>query len=198
MYARGSATYNGTVFQDTCAEFTEVTDYFCRDGKLVSENHECDPGYGCVGGVCELQVPACSETDAGNDTSVRGTTTVVKGLATVSDQTDECVDQGTLIENYCLTDGTAASQEMLCPSGKRCADGRCVKSRCSETDGGIDPYHGGVTASGDQKFTDTCVNEHAITEYYCYGDEIRDERISCGPGYFCDTGNSECMEGSES
>jgi hypothetical protein len=192
-----SVTFNGIRYPDSCVEFKVVKDYFCKDDKTMSsQNMECEPGYGCEMGACKLMQPICSEDDSGNDTSVRGTTTVVKGMAMIFKQTDECYDAGLLIENYCLANGTAASEEILCPSGTKCQEGRCVESKCSDTDGGLNIYKAGTAESGSDLGMDECSDDHRIIEYYCYGDEVRSEIESCGKGYFCDSENAKCMEGS--
>jgi len=196
VYHRTTVAYNGSNYTDSCVDIRGVKDYFCKDGKLKSENDQCDPGFGCMNGICEKQLPICTDTDEGNDTSVQGRTTVVKGLVSIYDQTDECVDEGMVTENYCLSDGTAASEDILCGSGFKCLEGRCVKSKCSDSDGGLNIYKAGETTSGAITKEDECSDDHHITEYYCYGDEVTSEYKSCGAGYFCDSENQKCMEGS--
>jgi hypothetical protein len=197
----GNVSNNGTIFKDVCVDFKTVKDYFCQEGSLKSENHECEPGYGCNLGRCELQLPICTDSDNGNDTSVRGTTMVVKGMATIFKETDSCLDQGTITEYACLANNSASTEEIRCQSGTKCFDGRCIRSKCSETDDGIDITHKGETTSivsgSKVTETDTCADPKNIREYYCYGDEIRDDVLSCGKGYYCDFELDRCQLGSE-
>ncbi len=196
MHAYGVVTYNGSNYSDVCVEYSVVKDYFCKDGKMASENNECDPGYGCTNGVCQKEVPICSSTVAENDTTAQGKTTVVKGITLIYDQTDKCVDEGTLTKNYCLPDGTATSEQVPCGNGFKCFEGKCVQSQCNDTDGGINIYEQGTATSGNSSYTDYCSDDYTMVEYYCYGDEVKNEYVSCGEGYFCDSQGNFCMNGS--
>jgi hypothetical protein len=196
ILVKGTVNINGSTYTDTCIEFSVVKDYFCKDGNLAAINHECPAGYGCNMGKCELQPFICSETDNGNDTQNRSRTLVTKGLNVAFDKTDECIDIATLKEHYCMPDGTAATEEITCASGTKCVLGKCVKSKCSETDGGFNIYKRGITTAGDVEKEDECLSDFDIQEYYCYGDEVQYEVESCGSGYICSSTNSKCVEGS--
>lgn len=191
IYKKEQVSLNGSVYSDVCVDFKTVKDYYCEDNSLKSINHECPPGYGCSDGQCNPLSYECTETDGGNDSSVRGKTTVTRGLFISFDKWDECIDDGLLTEYYCLLNGTAASQDIECPSGKKCDNGRCIRSDCSETDDGLDIYEVGTTELGASESTDECLNDEEITEYYCYGDDIRSKTKDCGTGYRCDDG--ECV-----
>ncbi len=193
--ANDSVSYNGTVYRDSCVEFDVVKDYFCRDNKPAAINNECPEGYGCLFGRCEKQNMRCTDSDAGNDTSKRGRVVVVKGINTVSDKWDQCVDEVIVREYYCLEDNSSASQDTDCGSGFKCFEDRCIASKCSETDAGIDIYKKGTATAGDEAFTDECIDDHNVREYYCYADEIRVKDESCGKGYICNAGSDRCVEG---
>jgi hypothetical protein len=193
---RQSATMNGTVYYDTCVEFKVVKEYYCKDNQLQFISHECPSGFGCEDGQCNQLGFNCSETDDGNDTAVRGRTTVTKGaFATPFDKLDQCLDEGILEEHYCLENGTAATEEILCASGTKCSSGKCISSDCSETDNGIDIYKGGITTNDDtgEDESDDCINDDSLKEVYCYGDSIRTKTVHCPEDYFCD--NDRCVEG---
>jgi hypothetical protein len=194
IYVKQGVTWNGTSYADLCVDYTTVKDYFCRDQKLSSINHECLPGYGCSDGQCNPLAFSCTETDSGNDTSLRGKTVVVRGLATLSEDSDICIDDQEIREYYCIMNGSSDYSEFPCESGKKCMDGRCVRSDCTETDDGRDIYHAGTTVRDDASNEDSCMDFHTVREYYCYGDEMRDDDISCGKGYICNEG--KCVEGS--
>jgi hypothetical protein len=190
-----SVSYNSTVYSDYCIEFDVVKDYFCKDNKPEAINNECPDGYGCQSGRCEKQYMKCTDSDGGNDTSKRGRIIVTKGLGTYVDEWDYCTDAVQLREYYCAEDNTSASQEIDCGSGSKCFEDRCVESKCSETDGGLNIYKKGTITAGEEEFTDECVNYEELHEYYCYGDEIRLKVTDCGPGYICNVDSSRCVEG---
>jgi len=188
IYSRGTVTWNGTSYSDLCVDYHNVKDYFCQDGKLESINNNCPGGYACSGGMCAPLVLTCTATAPANDTTVRGRTTVSRGLGTVSEDIDDCVDLQTIRKYYCLQNGSDTYEEFSCGSGKKCVDGRCVRSTCTETDGGRDIYRAGTTTVQGHSSMDVCTDDHTVHEYYCYGDGVLDEEIGCGTGYLCDNG----------
>lgn len=196
IYRKETVTFNGTNYTDYCIEFKVVKDYFCKNGKVDFISHECPPAYGCIGGQCEYQQTVCSETDDGNDTKVRGETVVVRGINTLFRGTDECIDEGTIKEYMCLENGSAKSEEIQCASGFKCASGKCIRGACSETDGGFNIYKGGITTADDTDYEDECIDDYELTEYYCYGDEVRSDVKRCPKGYICNDVMGRCNEGS--
>lgn len=190
-----SVSYNNTIYADYCVEFGVVKDYFCNDNKPGAINNECPSGYGCLFGRCEKQYMQCTDSDGGNVSSIRGRVIVVKGLNTISDKWDDCVDIVTLREYYCSETNTTTSEDIDCGSGFKCFEDRCLEAKCSETDGGLNIYKKGTTTAGDEEFTDECVDDEEVREYYCYGDEIRETEANCGPGYICNTNSARCLEG---
>lgn len=194
IYIMESVTANGSTYTDTCIEFKTVKDYYCRDNELLSLNHECPPGYGCQEGRCLVFYMECAETDAGNDTLVRGKTTSTKGLLTIFSKWDECIDEGLIEEHYCLENGSAMTEEILCGSGFKCVSDRCVKSKCDETDDGLDIYDAGVTTVDDVEYEDDCRSDYELREYYCYGDDVESVDKNCGKDHICNRG--QCVEGS--
>jgi len=186
-----TVTIGQNVQTDICIDYTTVKDYYCANGELKSINHECQPGYKCNGGKCEPMPVICTDSDNGKDIRVRGRTKAVKGLGTFFDQWDECIDEGTVLEHYCNVDGTVTSEEVWCDSGYRCYVDRCIRSDCSETDDGIDIYERGTATDADgNDYTDTCVSDERIREYYCYGNEVESITRSC-EGYYCDDDHCE-------
>ncbi len=188
VYTRDNVTWNGTTYADLCVDYKSVKDYFCQDQKLVSINHECDPGYGCTNGTCTHLALICIASVAANDTSIRGKTSVSRGMGTMFEDFDTCMDLQILRKYYCLENGSDAYTEASCGSGKKCMDGRCVRSTCTETDAGIDIYHAGTTTVSTRSNEDDCTDTNTIREYYCYGDNVLSEEIECGSGYVCDNG----------
>ncbi len=196
VYKKESATYNGSVYNDTCTEYRVVKDYYCQNNALQWISNQCQPGFSCSNGFCQASQYTCTETDDGNDTTARGHVIVTKGIATILDEFDECDDLEVLIEYSCLENGTALKQVLNCPNGTKCTSGRCVKSDCTDSDGGKDIFKKGVVRAGGRSYEDECFNAHVMREYYCYGDEALVDLIDCGKGYICNADTATCVEGS--
>jgi len=196
IYKPEWVTMDGVRYNDSCVEYTVVKDYYCKDEKMESINHQCPPGYGCEGGKCFQLSVSCIETDSGNDTSVRGKTTVLKGMISTFSGTDECMDEVVLKEYYCLENGSYGVYEGPCPSGTKCLYDRCIQSKCSENDGGVNIFKWGITRNIEGDFEDDCMSDHTIREYSCYGDEVRFDDIDCGDGFICNDDTHKCVEGS--
>ena len=196
IFTQANVTFNGTVYTDECIEFDVVKDYLCKEDVMETINNECPSGYGCNQGVCEEQPFICSEDDFGNDTTTRSRTLVTRGMDILFDNADECLDIAILREHYCALNGTAVTEEITAPSGKKCISGKFIDSKCSETDGGLDIYERGVTTASGEEEEDDCITDYEIREYYCYGDEIYSKITHCGDGYICSNSNNKCVEGS--
>jgi hypothetical protein len=194
IFTKQNVTANGTLYTDACVDYKTVKDYYCRNNKLESLNNECPAGSGCSEGRCVDFAMECTETDAGNDTLIRGKTTATKGFLVLFSKWDECIDEGMLREHYCLENGTAATEDVLCGSGLKCVSDRCVRSKCDDTDGGFDIYEAGTVTFEDEEYDDKCRGREEVIEYYCYGDDVRSDDKLCGEDYICNRG--KCVEGS--
>jgi hypothetical protein len=183
-YSLDETIYNNITHLDECVDYKIVKDYYCQDGSLLSLNSECDPGDRCAGGVCVPVLISCEETDGGNDTFNRGTTTASKGIHTFFSKTDECIDQGTILEHMC-SNAEPVTHELRCDSGYKCQAGRCVESDCNDTDGGMDIFTKGEVIIDDAVHEDDCVDETKIEEFYCYGDDFLSISERCPDGYIC-------------
>lgn len=189
IFKKEEVWYNGMIYEDTCTLATIVKDFYCKDGKVSNIATECPADYDCRNGECKPVEYTCSKS-FGNDTTVKGHIIVAKGLNTVVDEYDECLDDGMIKEWVCTPDGHAEALELYCGSGMRCADGegRCVRSNCVETDDGDDPEHfGKITFKNkDDEYSDTCTEDDKLREYYCYGDGIRSKNYRCSDECFYD------------
>lgn len=188
IYAKETTVLNGRAYNDTCTDYRVVKDYYCHNGNVTSLSNECPPGYACSWGVCIKLEAVCSDDDGGNDTTQRSTVLVLKGINTIFKETDDCVDEGVVVEYYCNPDDSASSAEIPCPSGKKCASGKCIRSACDDSDGGIELYDQGTTSSEGVEKEDDCVDDNTVREYYCYGDEVRNDDYACKRGYVCSGG----------
>ncbi len=190
-YSFGEVIFENSTYADHCVEYKVVKDYYCFEGELRSLNDECDPGDRCESGVCKEIETGCRESDDGNDTTDKGTTIAYKGMHTFFRKTDECLDQGTVIEHTC-DGGKPLSEKILCGSGYKCISGRCIPSDCNDSDGGLDIFTEGTVVINAVDHDDRCMEEDMVEEYYCYGDDYRRATEECPQGYYCDDG--ECVE----
>jgi hypothetical protein len=135
-------------------------------------------------GACT--VPTCNDSDAGKDIFIKGT---ANGTAGVIE--DACVNANTVAEAYCV--GTEAQLESLtCSIGYECSNGACVKSACSDSDGGRVAETMGITSAQGINKTDECSSATALTEYFCDGASISNVSLDCGTGKEC--ANGACRE----
>ncbi|HSB46559.1 MAG TPA: Kazal-type serine protease inhibitor family protein [Candidatus Bilamarchaeum sp.] len=179
IFTAGSVTEGGAASDDMCASPDSVLERFCKDSSALSENLPCPSGYQCDGGKC-VEV-ACSDSDGGIKEDVKGSVTA--GGKTSG---DECADSGSVKEFYC-DGGKANSKEIVCASGMSCVNGACVKTLCTDSDGGKDPAIKGTAKAGSVSQTDSC-DGNALTEYFCDGDSVKSEKANCPSGYSCTDG----------
>lgn len=191
ILVQNKTTSRGHDYWDTCVIAKSVKDYYCKNGELKDINTECPSGYDCRNGACKQMDYSCTKT-SGKDTTLRGHITVVKGLTVVLDEYDECINDGTVKEWVCAENNTGYYEETDCGSGLKCGDGRCVRSKCEETDAGDDPLHSGKITfkDKDDSYEDFCVSDKTLREYYCYGDGINVKDYRCKNDK-CD--NDECV-----
>ncbi len=188
LYVQDTVTYNNTEYTDVCIDYTTVKDYFCRNNKVEAINNQCPPGYSCSVGICNPATYGCTDSDDGKNLSVRGKVVTTKGVFASGEYKDECVDAMVVKEYFCLENYTASSEEIRCGSGLKCLEGRCVRSKCTDSDGGKDIFTIGVVTVGDEEFEDRCSNDNEIVEYFCDGDEASYTRHHCGADFVCDHG----------
>lgn len=191
-YKKETTAFNGLDYADVCVDYKIVKEYYCRNDSLESVNNECPGGDSCNMGVCTPVLSVCDDSDGGNDTIVKGSITVSKGIYTTFTGSDECIDEGRILEQICLDDGSYISQELLCGSGRKCVGARCVRSECSETDDGIDLFHAGEATYDEESYRDDCYDENRVKEYFCYGDGVDSVTEYCPDDYHCS--GDRCVE----
>jgi len=180
--------YNGKRYNDSCVTSDVVKKYYCQNDELKTINDECPPGDWCKFGACVEFEGFCEDSD-GNDTIFKGHVDMSTAPFVSTTETDECYDDGILKEWLC--NGTQGYYEMIfCGSGMKCENGRCVKSECTETDGGDNPMvEGEVELDSGEVFKDDCLDNDKLREYYCYGDRERSEVYNCANR----CANDECI-----
>ncbi len=191
IYVSDNVTLNGKVYSDTCIIYSTVKDYYCKGTSIDFVTNNCPPGFNCNLGKCEKMSARCTDEDNGTNTSVRAEVVAFVGINKVADNYDSCTDDATLHEYFCDGDNSSASIDLPCGSGFKCLTGRCVKSACSETDGGIDIYVKGTATSSNQTKTDFCTTDNSVREYHCVADDIVYDSFNCGDNYTCVDGQCE-------
>lgn len=176
----GSVSSGGATVSDACKDSDAVSEYYCEDGKAASKDILCGTGMACVSGRCVKA--ACTDSD--------GKSTSTKGTAKVGSQssTDSCADSASVTEYFCDNDALK-SEKIACAAGYNCQDGRCIKSVCSDSDGGKNTQVKGTATIGSTNQTDSCYSGTTLLERYCASEStIGTDQINCGSG-------NECFEG---
>ena len=114
------------IYADTCITTTSINEYYCDNEMVKNKTIECDPGANCKNNVCG-KIDYCTDSDGGINSIIKGTVTVLERRETEqysNSFNDQCLDQNTLQEYYCLTN-MLASQKTPCVGG--CDNGRCFQ-----------------------------------------------------------------------
>jgi len=195
----GTAHANGSVANDSCSDNSTVTEYYCSNGALISEQLPCPAGHVCSSGACVVSSSgtACSDSDGGTNYLVAGTVTV-GGV----NYTDIC--QGsTLLEYYC--DGNQMNTDSHdCGVDPGCEAGRCRSAgeapKCDDSESSAGLYARGIVtianSSGSFTFTDSCEGDYSLLEYSCSGSALRTEYLDCPQGKECSSGRCVSTGGS--
>lgn len=178
IFSASSVRYGGEIYDDQCVQWNTVKKYYCKnDGSAGNSNFNCPAGYWCMHGACVEFVGSCTDSD-GNNTAARGYVSVVSAPLASQMKYDKCEDEG-MVREWVCSEEEGIELLLECGSGFKCANGRCVKSGCAETDGGFEPMIFGETTVNDETFYDRCVDDEILREYYCYGDGIRHKDVKC-------------------
>jgi hypothetical protein len=130
---------------------------------------------------------ACNDSDAGRNSSVRGTATS-DGM----DYTDYCKVFESVEEYYC-SDSTVERETMACPQGYECRNGACQAMQanplpeCADTDGD-DIYAKGTLKAAGGEYNDSCTDYKTLSEYYCEFGKAKNRTAACPPDFRCEGG----------
>lgn len=191
-FYKNNTVYNKTKYNDYCLTLATVKNYHCEGDRMISQNYDCSPEYECREGMCQTPMYGCTDKDGGNNTAERNKVIVLKGYVKIAEEVDICSDIGTVKEWTCAANHTATSELVKCGSGKKCLNGRCIRSLCSETDGGDNMYVQGTTTDNIGSSSDICPSNDQVREYYCYGDSLRTHILNCPKNMVCEMG--ACVE----
>ncbi|MFH2100801.1 MAG: hypothetical protein ABII71_01815 [Candidatus Micrarchaeota archaeon] len=175
----------GMLEEERCADVSTVMEYYCSDGVLTMDRHDCAADEVCSDGAC-VEADICADSD-GTSTNTKGTVT----FGTES-RTDYCTEFGQIVEWVCRADPADGFQALVavnCPSGKYCDDGRCVSTWCTDSDDGnnID-VAGSVADYLGHSDSDECYGADGarVLEYFCDADKELDfEYVHCPSGSSC-------------
>ncbi len=84
--------------------------------------------------------------------------------------------------------GTPITTADCAVNDKVCENGKCVEARCTDTDGGVDPYTAGTINSVEGEYSDFCRDHDAsfVNEYSCQSNgSLVFDQIDCGLGEIC-------------
>ena len=123
---KSEVNYLGSIFEDSCSDFSNLTEFFCKDNDVIStENIACE--FGCFDGACIAEeILQCVDSDVdlfdekGREVDPLG----VKGEINFLDQNfeDFCATLGTVNEYSCEAEGPLISRSG-CVYG--CSKGKC-------------------------------------------------------------------------
>ncbi len=152
----------------------------------------CAADQSCSNGEC-LSQPAqtCSDSDKNNNE--RGQRTTVTDISG-QQYTDYCFNNQ-LREAQCQTSGFGIYTTITCPAEQHCSEGMCITNQCEDTDTGDDKNKIGTVSALNGEFTDTCVNDKTVKEFYCGTDGLGKEGSRlCGDGFVCREGECRSLQ----
>jgi len=124
------------------------------------------------------EITTCTDSDNGNNITVKGTCTDSLGSFP-----DSCYNSTHVIELICSANDACASMMISCGTGKTCAYGACTSSgtSCTDTDGGNNVNVKGTCTDSAGSHTDYCdANNIGYHEYVCEADNLcHDSPGSC-------------------
>jgi len=199
---------------DWCSSDDNAVEFYCDGKYLTSKSTNCDAlldkngkGASCVSGKCvffDASLMSCTENgDIGLDTSVAGYTQFVTGYGKQHSQSDDCLNDDTLIESYCNGKEPIIVPHSCKDDGKTCSNGACktsdlTKMSCTDTEikNGkvvIDKTSYGEVFGSDkfgQEYNaqDKCASEDSVEEWSCNSKEAKKETLKCDSGTLCQEG----------
>lgn len=182
---------DGTGIDKCLGEGESVMEYYCSDGRLMSEDIPCPAGFICDDGEC-IVIP-CFDTEGGAFADVAGTVHY-EG----EEYADECIDDEWVREYSCR--GGVLEEALKCGVDEKCEAGKCVDvPPCVDSDGGQDVYELGYVRQGGATYTDNCLGYPTVVtvvyEYYCLNGTVAAIQITCPEGEECSEG--VCVEAVE-
>jgi len=129
-------------------------------------------------------VTYCTDSDGGLNYYTKGVTK----LSWYSRE-DRCTSDGKKVIEYYCSGNALIGKMYTCPNG--CKDGACISiatiavqtnqtnQTCEDSDGGKNYYVKGNASGSNGIFTDYCIMNDTLVEYYCSGDLVLPEYHMC-------------------
>ncbi len=185
---------------DTCDDSNTVTEYYCEANDIASVDLDCASDEICSGGRCVEA--SCIDSDGGNVPLSAGTVAIGS-----IEKSDICTNLTLLKEYRCNADdytySTIDCYDYL-PGGIKgiCWMGVCAQTYCTDSDGGNDENVSGTatmtTSNGYSSYqSDDCLNSRQVAEWFCDGNWLKVEKISCIPEMYCSVNrcvDSPCID----
>ena len=187
IYVKGSATLDGKTFEDICTSSDNLKEFKCVNNAITSNIVTCPNSYNCKNGACLQNVQTCE--GAMNSSNIFATETVNITLISsyVQSYTDECVSDK--VKKYYCSGNNVSSDLLGCPQGFLCDAGSCQHlSYCYDFDGGTYPNIASKVTIGNNTFSDVCIDNDTVTEYYCESGNVRNADKPCEIGKICKDG----------
>ena len=143
--------------------------------------------FGCDVG---RQLPICTDTDGGQVFDTLGYVNF-NASGRVTSFRDECLSGTTVVEYFCLEGHFPFLNASACPASQSCVNGECKQVNvvtCIDSDSGLTYSTSGqvtvtLSAGPPKIFTDDCLNNLVLKEYYCSSlNSYALEKVSCPGG----------------
>ncbi|MBI5728257.1 MAG: hypothetical protein HY984_00715 [Candidatus Magasanikbacteria bacterium] len=189
--------------EDDCVyNQNKVTEWYCENGKIKSENHDCGVGKQCIYGACVSAQISCTDSDGGRNIYQKGTLRQTDASGRQTTKVDACDGQRFVTEYYCTLTQGYESGRYYCGSTSVCVDGECrpenapnqPNQACTDSDGGKNPNQKGQTRGQNSSgyyssWDDSCASQTSVSEYYCASNgKVASELMACGSGRACQNG----------
>jgi hypothetical protein len=189
----GSLDYRSSEHNDTCQGNFGLIEYYCENDSMKQEVHQCEIGKRCVDGACIVTDRSCIDSDEDNQLLV-GTATQFSGGQVTGTSQDYCINNYTRMEYRCI-DGSVVGSEQECPADMFCDSGNC-RMECFDADQGKTFNVASYVRSMDGTYSDFCISNSRVKEYYCSDDEPmaieKDCSLFCHDGECLDSYDIEC------
>lgn len=194
-----------SVVFDACANNITVQEKLCTaTGSPYSKNYNCLGNLTCLNGACKPKTPTC--TNECSPAGARGCKTLTMGQYTTicgeSGDGDSCLEWVAMNQcpNGCANGSCIAPRcgDSICNNGETCSScsadcGSCpLPNSCNDSDATTQYPNGknynlrgtiqGIYSGSRMNYTEYCVLDYYLKEYYCSLTFITDETYYCPNG----------------
>ncbi len=180
VFTNGTTVKSNVTKTDHCFDANHAIKYHCENNEIKEATVSCPAGYACENGAC---LESCTSTVNGTGVTydIYTNDTVTKGG---SSSVDYCFNSQKVVDYYCTSSGTVASQTTVCSPGFTCENGACRSNSCSDSDV-RDIYTAGKVFVHELEYADACISDTEIKEYYCDENRMQTFTTTCPNNYAC-------------